>query len=273
MRSARLSAKTTCRLLCRSASSSSRTPKGWTSAAPITEGRDRYAIVLGEKSPVTPEIYSELARLFLKSNTHADARVLRARPDFLLLHLRGQRHSHHRREAAGQARSRLGAHPSDGGRPRLLREDPRAALQPAPWRRGRSRPIATRSANRPRRWKPLPRNISPPGISRPPRCPAAPWRKAIFRSGQVSATEIALARADLLAGAQSAAEYQKLLAAHEKIPEAEEGLGTAGAAREAHRRRAQLFRSRRGSEQHQRALLHRIRQAGAATATRPRMRC
>src|ERR1017187_7492718 len=43
--------------------------KGWTSTAPITEGRDRYAIVLGEKSAVTPEIYSELARLFLKSNT------------------------------------------------------------------------------------------------------------------------------------------------------------------------------------------------------------
>src|ERR1039458_5843878 len=43
--------------------------KGWTSAAPITEGRDRFCIVLGEKSAVTPEIYSELARLFLKSNT------------------------------------------------------------------------------------------------------------------------------------------------------------------------------------------------------------
>src|ERR1017187_7688505 len=73
-------------------------------------------------------------------------------------------------------------------------------------------------------------------------CPAAPWRKAIFRSGRgrrggarwgaggcwrgrVSAAEISLARADLLAGAQSAAEYQKLLAGHEKIPEAEEGLG------------------------------------------------
>src|ERR1039457_3455556 len=38
--------------------------KGWTSAAPITEGRDRFCIVLGEKSAVTPEIYSELARLF-----------------------------------------------------------------------------------------------------------------------------------------------------------------------------------------------------------------
>src|SRR5713226_5108649 len=40
-------------------------PNGWISAAPLTEGRDRYNIVLGEKGPVTPEIYSELARLFL----------------------------------------------------------------------------------------------------------------------------------------------------------------------------------------------------------------
>src|SRR5450631_4271993 len=43
--------------------------KGWTSTAPVTEGRDRFCIVLGEKSAVTPEIYNELARLFLKSNT------------------------------------------------------------------------------------------------------------------------------------------------------------------------------------------------------------
>src|SRR5450631_2571393 len=43
--------------------------KGWTAPAPITEGRDRYAIVLGEKAGVSSAIYSELTRLFLKSNT------------------------------------------------------------------------------------------------------------------------------------------------------------------------------------------------------------
>jgi hypothetical protein len=43
--------------------------KGWTAPAPITEGRDRYAIVLGEKASVSAAIYSELTRLFLKSNT------------------------------------------------------------------------------------------------------------------------------------------------------------------------------------------------------------
>src|ERR1700687_3215860 len=31
--------------------------RGWPSAAPLTEGRDPFCIVLGEKSAVTPEIY------------------------------------------------------------------------------------------------------------------------------------------------------------------------------------------------------------------------
>src|SRR3954454_21816652 len=44
-------------------------PKGWTTSTPITEGRDHYAIVLGDKSAVSPELYSALARLFLKGTT------------------------------------------------------------------------------------------------------------------------------------------------------------------------------------------------------------
>ncbi len=43
--------------------------KGWTSPAPLVEGRDRYAIVLEEKQPVSPEIYIQLTRLFLASST------------------------------------------------------------------------------------------------------------------------------------------------------------------------------------------------------------
>src|SRR5438094_606194 len=41
-------------------------PKGWATDKPIIEGRDRYAIVLSEK---TPALYRELTRLLLKSNT------------------------------------------------------------------------------------------------------------------------------------------------------------------------------------------------------------
>src|SRR4051812_15024336 len=43
--------------------------RGWASSTPIVEGRDRYAIVLQEKTPVTPAFYMELTRLLLKSNT------------------------------------------------------------------------------------------------------------------------------------------------------------------------------------------------------------
>ena len=62
--------------------------------------------------------------------------------------------------------------------------------------------------------------------------------------------------ANLLVGAQSAAEYRKLLAGHEKVAEAEEGLGLL-ALRERRTGEAPEFRRRRGSRQHQRALLHR----------------
>jgi hypothetical protein len=52
-----------------------------------------------------------------------------------------------------------------------------------------------------------------------------PMAAGDFPERQVSDAESGLARGDLLAGAQSAAEYQKLLAGHEKVAEAEEGLG------------------------------------------------
>src|SRR5438477_828324 len=46
-----------------------RNSKGWTPAAPVAEGRDCYAIVLDEARHVSREIYAELTRLFLQSNT------------------------------------------------------------------------------------------------------------------------------------------------------------------------------------------------------------
>src|ERR1017187_8212115 len=44
--------------------------QGWTSPAPLTQCRDRYAIVLSEKGPTPPAVYGELARLLLSSNTN-----------------------------------------------------------------------------------------------------------------------------------------------------------------------------------------------------------
>src|SRR5215472_28824 len=43
--------------------------KGWTTSAPLAEGRDRYSIVLSEKGAVPPAVYTELTRLFLRANT------------------------------------------------------------------------------------------------------------------------------------------------------------------------------------------------------------
>src|SRR5215472_11386172 len=37
-----------------------RNPRGWTPSTPVSEGRDRYNIVLAEKVPITPALYSEL---------------------------------------------------------------------------------------------------------------------------------------------------------------------------------------------------------------------
>src|ERR1051325_6496631 len=42
--------------------------KGWTSPAPLAEGRDRYNIALQEKAPVSPDTWRELTRLLLRSN-------------------------------------------------------------------------------------------------------------------------------------------------------------------------------------------------------------
>jgi hypothetical protein len=46
-----------------------------------------------------------------------------------------------------------------------------------------------------------------------------------FPEKQISETDVRLARADLLAGSQSAAEYESLLRDHVKVAESEEGLG------------------------------------------------
>ena len=43
--------------------------KGWSTAAPVTEGRATYNIVLDEKAVPGPALYTELTRRFLAANT------------------------------------------------------------------------------------------------------------------------------------------------------------------------------------------------------------
>src|ERR1035437_8085172 len=198
--------------------------QGWTSAAPLTEGRDRYAIVLGEKSAVTPEIYSERTRLFLKSNTPqmppAFERGLVA--FFSTFEVNGIRITAGKPPAKPDldwARIHLMvADPDYYGKIRVLLYNLRHGVADDPaYRNAFGKSAAEVEAAAKKHFA--------AGNFQTTSLPSRPMAEGDFPERQVSATEISLARADLLVGAQSAAEYRKLLAGHEKVAEAEEGLG------------------------------------------------
>jgi len=198
--------------------------QGWTSTAPLTEGRDRYAIVLGEKSAVTPEIYSELTRLFLKTNTTqmppAFERGLVA--FFSTFEVNGIRITAGKPPAKPDldwARIHLMvADPDYYGKIRVLLYNLRHGVADDPaYRNAFSKSAAEVEAAVKKHFA--------AGNFQTTSLPSRPMAEGDFPERQVSATEISLARADLLVGAQSAAEYRKLLQGHEKVAEAEEGLG------------------------------------------------
>ena len=198
--------------------------QGWTSPAPLTEGRDHYAIVLGEKSAVTPEIYSELTRLFLKSNTTqmppAFERGLVA--FFSTFEVNGIRITAGKPPAKPDldwARIHLMvADPDYYGKIRVLLYNLRHGVADDPaYRNAFSKSAAEVEAAAKKHFAAGNFQTTP--------LPSRPMAEGDFPERQVSAIEISLARADLLVGAQSVAEYRKLLAGHEKVAEAEEGLG------------------------------------------------
>jgi hypothetical protein len=198
--------------------------KGWTSTAPFTEGRDRYNLVLGEKSAVTPEIYTELARLLLKSNTNQlPAAFERGLISFFsTFEVNGIRITAGKPPAKPDldlARIHLMvADPDYYGKIRVLLYNLRHGVAEDPaYRNAFGKSAAEVEAAAKKHFA--------AGNFQTTSLPSRPMAEGDFPERQVSAAEIGLARADLLAGEQSAAEYQKLLAAHEKIPEAEEGLG------------------------------------------------
>lgn len=202
--------------------------KGWTAPAPIAEGRDRYAIVLGEKANVSPAIYAELTRLFLKSNT--------AQMPLAFEHGLVQFFS--TIEVNG-IRITAGAPPGPGGTPpdldwariHLLMTDPEyfgkirvllynlrkgVAEDPA-YRNAFGKSASEVEAQVKRHF--AAGNFQTTSLS------SRPMAEGDFPERPISETDVRLARADLLAGTQSAAEYEYLLKAHAKVPEAEEGLG------------------------------------------------
>lgn len=198
--------------------------KGWTAPAPITEGRDRYAIVLPEKGGITPAINAELTRLFLKSNTaqmppafeHGlveffstievnGIRITAGAPppkpdlDWARIHL-------------------LVTDPEYFGKARVLLYNLRKGVADDPAYRNAFGKSAAEVEDHAKRHFAA-GNFQTTTLS------SRPMAEGDFPERQISETDIRLARADLLAGSQSVAEYEYLLKGHAKVPEAEEGLG------------------------------------------------
>ncbi|MGA2196195.1 MAG: hypothetical protein ABSH40_13085 [Bryobacteraceae bacterium] len=198
--------------------------QGWTSPAPLTECRDRYAIVLSEKSPVPPAVYGELTRLLLDANTnrmpaafehglieffstfqisgiHITVGAPPPQPDldFARIHL-------------------LVAAPEYFGKLRVLLYNLRKGVDDDPaYHNAFGKSAAEVEAQARRHF--AARQFPTTTISSRPMAPDD------FHEKPISDADVRLARADLLAGPQSAVEYRSLLNEHLKIPESEEGLG------------------------------------------------
>src|SRR5450432_644868 len=202
--------------------------KGWTAPAPITEGRDRYAIVLGEKGSVaaaiTPAINAELTRLFLKSN------IAQMPPAFEhgLVEFFSTIEVNGIRITAGAPPPQpdldwarihlLVADPEYFGKVRVLLYNLRKGVAEDPaYRNAFGKSAAEVEAQAKRHFEAG--NFQTTALS------SRPMAEGDFSERSISDTDVRLARADLLAGSQSAAEYEYLLQAHTKVPEAEEGLG------------------------------------------------
>src|ERR1017187_9935990 len=198
--------------------------QGWSSPAPLTQCRDRYAIVLSEKSPVPPAVYGELTRLLLDANTnrmpaafehgliaffstfqisgiHITVGAPPPQPDldFARIHL-------------------LVAAPEYFGKLRVLLYNLRKGVDDDPaYHNAFGKSVAEVEAEARQHF--AARRFPTTTISSRPMAPDD------FHEKPISDADVRLARADLLAGPQSAAEYQSLLRDHLKIPESEEGLG------------------------------------------------
>lgn len=197
--------------------------KGWTSPAPVTEGRDRYAIALEEKQPISPDVYRELTRLFLKANTsQMPPRFERGLTDFFSTFTTNGIHI-----TVGTPP----AHPDlDWARVHLLVVDPeyfgkirvllynlrKGVDEDAAYRNAFGKSAADIEAQA--RQHLAAGNFQTASINN------RPLAEKDFPEKPVADTDVRLARADLLAG-NSAAEYERLIKDNAKVPEAEEGLG------------------------------------------------
>ena len=197
---------------------------GWTTATPVAEGRSTYVIVLDENAILGPPIHTALTRLFLDSNTgRMPASFEHGLIEFFSTF-----------QVTG-IRITAGAPPPtpdlDWARIHLLMVDPeyfgklRVLLYNL--RKGVDDEPAYRNAfgKSPADIEELARQHLAAGNFQTASLSSRPLSEHDFQERLVSDADARLARADLLAGSQSAAEYEVLVRDHVKVPEAEEGLG------------------------------------------------
>ncbi len=198
--------------------------QGWRTANPVSEGRASFNIVLGEKAAPSPAVYAALTKLFLESN---GARL----PDAIEHGLIEFFSTYSEKDI----HITVGAPPAnpdlDWARIHLLVTDPEyfgklrvllfnlrkgAAEDPA-YRNAFGKPAADVEAEVKRRF--AEHDVRTTNIS------SEPMAERDFPEREVSDSDARLARADLLAGEKSAAEYEALIRDGLHTAEAEEGLG------------------------------------------------
>jgi hypothetical protein len=190
----------------------------------VADARDCYAIVLAEKGVVPPAVYSDLTRLFLKSNTAqmplafehglaeffstfevsgihitVGAPPLRPDLDWARVHL-------------------LVVAPEYSGKLRVLLYNLRKGVDQDPAYRNAFGKSAAEVEAQAKHYF-AERDFPTTSLS------SRPMTERDFPEKPISDADARLARADLLAGTQSVAEYQSLLRDGVKVAEAEEGLG------------------------------------------------
>ncbi len=200
--------------------------KGWTLPAPVAEGRGCYGIALADKQAVSPQVYGALARLFVDSNTE------RLPPGFErgLVEFFSTFKMEGIRLSAGAAPD--GAKPDlEWARVHLLLSDPefygklrvlvfnlrKGIDEDASYRNAFGKTAAAIEAQ-------ARRHLAAGNFEAAP-LDRRPLRAQDIEAKPVSEVDARLARADLLAGAQSAAEYESLIHDQQSVPDAEEGLG------------------------------------------------
>ncbi len=199
-------------------------PQGWATSQTLIQGRDRYAIVLPEKSGPNPALYRELVRLLLKSNTaQMPPAFERGLEEFLsTLEVNGIRITAgavpEHPDADWARVHMLVVDPAYYGKIRVLLYNLRKGVDEDPaFRNAFGKGKAEVEAQAKQYF--AAKKYGTTTLS------SRPLSENDFPEKPVSDADAKLAKADLLAGAQSRAEYEALLSSGVKTAEANEGLG------------------------------------------------